>query len=660
MNHPIADLENNSKVQNTLPLPSYSFLSLKNKNAFNPITPTSNNSQSQKRMSCIPSQHTSLNFFNQEDPANNLSLFRESLKKASILSSKSSAASSLHQRSQLSTLLRRQFTMDQPQHSPHMATLTPKTILSKFSKSFKEKTPIASARSSRRELIKKSSFNLDNSFTSALTDQSCEFPFKRQSTKNLSRIPISIEDSSPKKMSNLIRRKSCHCSDCGGLSKKERNNLNLPLPFPRETQKTSIVQSWLFENPENPGFFTPTAAAQRRGQQKESRFKAIGSKTMIALKFAALSSANRRSQENNSLLADEKIETPNLSQSMTSEWRKSITSSSSPKKDSLDTFPSRKLQELMKPVLSHKRKTSFQDLHDEKSNQEFTASIDLDVYDTNKKKSLTEIPMPSSKFRASFKSKTRQTLRKNASIDEKIDSDNVFDDEQKIVLPQSTNNLISSEQQNYKTPSRPKTSSIGPVGRKFAARSRSKTSKLQKTISIQEIYNCKPPAMTKPSTTKHWKTAQDDGLNSTPKATSRGKTPRTKSRNFVQTTESMPNIEIKISLAPEFLEPPAIMINDDLNTLRQENHTNLHKQKSLTCIVTQPQNENPNPRKKSRKLKASKTELATREKEVAREKIILKTSSKKGIATKTFFLGELKKIYKPRLDRDRSNTFKAF
>jgi len=461
-------------------------------------------------------------------------------------------------------------------------------------------------------------------------------------------------------MSNMIRRKSCHCSDCGGLSKKERNNLNLPLPCPREIQKSSVVQSWLFENPENPGFFTPTAAAQRRGQQKESKFKAIGSKTMIALKFAALSSANRRSQENNSLLPEEKIEISNLSQSMTSEWRKSIASSSSPKKDSLDTFPSRKLQELMKPVLSHKRKTSFQDLHDGKSNQEFTASIDLDVYDNDKKKSLGEIPMPSSKFRASFKNKNRKTLRKNASIDDKIDSDNVFDDEQKIVLPRSTNNLVpSSEQPNHKTPSRPKTSSIGPLGRKYT-RSRSKTSKLQKTISIQEIYNSKPPAITKPSTTKHWKLALDDGLHSTPKATSRGKTPRAKSRNFAQTIESMPNIEIKISLAPDFLEPPAIMISDGLNSFQQQNQTKMKTQKSLTCLVSQPQKEDQNPRKKSRKLKAIKTELATQEKELVREKIILKTSSKKGVATKTFFLGELKKIYKPQLDRDRSNTFKAF
>jgi len=629
-NHMATDQENNGKPQNKMP--SYSFLSLKNPNTFTPICAVANNNYyEQKRLSLAPNENPRQNLSNQDDDSRSPSPVRSNSKKASIVSSKSSAGSSLH-RLHLSTLLRRQMTLDQSQQN----TPSAKSVLSKMSKSFKVKTPGESVRSSRRgnTFVKKDSFGLDNSFTSVFTDQSNDFSLKRQSTLN--RYPEITQTSPPKKMSNLIRRKSCHCSDCGGMSKKERANLNLPLPCSRVLQASLLAQSLFFEEIPSHRIFT----------QKQSRFAEIGSKAMMALKFRSSLAKARKSQENQPFLtvkdAEENTELSQLDKSVTSEWRKSITSSASPKRDHLESFSSRKLQELLKPVLSNKIKISLQDFPEGKSTveRESTASIDLDLCSQKGEKSVeTDIPVPSSKFRRSFQNKNRKVLQKNSSIDERMASENNLFGENKMSSVAPSTNHISENCKSLKNISRPKTSSIEPAGKKFAPRPRakSKTSKLSKAMSIQEIYNNKHPLMSKPRET-------------TPPS-------RNKFRQAApsQAIESMPNIEIKVSPPSDSLKPPTIMIRDGLDLLKQNENFGLSKGKSMTCLGSKTPKENH--KKKGRKLRSLKAELVLPEKEVFREKVILKSSSKKGF--KTFFVGQLKKIYKPRLDQDRLKTFKA-
>jgi len=421
------------------------------------------------------------------------------------------------------------------------------------------------------------------------------------------------------------------------MSKKERANLNLPLPCSRVLQASLLAQSLFFEE-------TPS---QRTFTQKQSRFADIGSKALIALKFRTSLANARKSQDNLAVKdAEENGEMSQLDKSVNSEWRKSFTSSASPKKDNLESFSSRKLQELLKPVLSNKARISLQDLP---ADREFTASIDLDLCNPVE----ADLPVPSSKFRESFQNKNRKVLQKNASIDEKMASENnLFGEDKVSSVAQSTNHIKSFKS----IISRPKTSSIDPVGKKSRQRPKSKASKLLKAISIQEIYNnYKHPLISssKPSTTNLRR-------ETTPPPKSRNKFRRTAPPQVI---ESMPNIEIKVSPPSDSLKPPIIMIRDRLDLLKQDDDGSsetfgLSKGKSMTCLGSNNKTPKESHKKKGRKLKSLKAEIVLPpEKETFREKVILKSSSKKGF--KTFFVGELKKIYKPRLDQDRLKSFKA-
>lgn len=234
--------------------PTLSFISLKQNVPFKPLSLSlSCAPNTSKRRSCFIKPSESPTITNRRSITN----FPDDLKKSSIFSTKSTGRSlfqkALPPRSSLKSL------STDKQSQDKISLDDAKPLLRKKSRHDSLRKTIVGLTARPLHVEEGPAHNatsLDDSFCSMSSDRSRSYRrglsshvSPRTSVQSRQKTGKAEEPNRTPRLGQIIRRKSCHCSDCGGLSKKEKMYLNIVEPCPRVLKnKTKVFFRFLSQD----------------------------------------------------------------------------------------------------------------------------------------------------------------------------------------------------------------------------------------------------------------------------------------------------------------------------------------------------------------------------------------------------------------------------